>query len=144
MAKGLTPQEQANKWSANAQAAVAAYKQGIAKVTSSPTQKAAANLQTAKMNYAARVDDGSMAAKLNAVTLGDWQQITQNKGGANYPTGIQNALPKMVRALNKWVPIRNAIAAQVNQMPNASYADRKARMNAMIDGMHAAKQANPV
>jgi hypothetical protein len=141
MAKGLTAAEQAAKWAANAQAAVDSYRKGVMKVTQSPTAKAAQNLGKAKINYAAAVDSGLMAAKLNAVSTADWQAAASGKGATNYPVGIQNAGSKMLKALNTWVPIRNAIAAQVQAMPNDTYAARKARAIAMMDGMHAAKQS---
>jgi len=142
MAKGLSPQEQAAKWAANASGAADNYRKGVQKVTSSPTAKAAQQLQVAKQNYAAAVDNGTMAAGLNGVSLQDWQQAASGKGANNYSGGVTAGLPKMQKALLKWVPIRNAIAQQIQNMPKGSYAERRQRMLAMIDGMHAAKQSN--
>lgn len=139
MAKGLTAQEIAAKWQSNASSASGNYAKGIGRVQQNPMAKAAQNLGKAKQNYIESIDSGRMAAKLNGVTMESWKQAAATKGQSNYSTGIAAGASKMLQAQIKWTPIRDSIAAGVNAMPSNTFAERKARAMAMMDGMHNAK-----
>jgi hypothetical protein len=135
----LTPEQIAEKLIRNAGNAVQDYKDGVGAVTESPTAKAALKLDKLLQNLMEAINSGRMADSLNAVGLMDWIKITQEKGGANYARGIQLAKPVIIEFQRQFSPVRESVAENVRAMPNDTYEQRKARMNANADGLHAFK-----
>jgi hypothetical protein len=125
------------KWAQNTQNATTYMKQGVQNVTTNPMDKAAAALPKALANYNARVNDGSMAAKMKAVTLPQWQDAMINKGIPRVAQGVTSAVPKTTTAFGKLLPYIDKGQKIVESMPNTSLVDSKARMNAFFDHMAA-------
>ncbi len=128
MAKGLTPQETADKQIKNAKAAVSAFIRGAQGVTEAPNAKAAKAQDKYLANVQAAVDDGTYRDNNNAVGLAPWQDAMVNKGAKNYPTGIDYAKDKIAAFHNQFDPYRDSVAKAVNAMPNDTESERDAKM----------------
>lgn len=132
----LTPQEIADKQVKRASAATADYRKGVRSVKEAPNAKAA----RAKTKYLAGVqqsaDDGTYEANNNAVSLGEWQDAADTKGGNNYAKGVEYAKPKIVAFQEQFTPVRRAARDAVRAMPNDTYEERKARANENMDRLH--------
>lgn len=84
-----------------------------------------ANTQAASAKYARNVA---------AVGLGDWQAAVINKGIPRLGTGATAAIPRMTSFLAKFLPFVDSVKATLP--PRGSYEANKARMIAMVDGVH--------
>ncbi len=84
------------------------------------------------------VQSGRWARNLSSVGAAGWKSATLAKAN-NYSTGISAGTQKFQTAMQTWLPIINSAAAQVQSMPNNSFADSLARMNAFATALHNAK-----
>jgi len=130
----LSPTDVANRWAQGLANATTKMTQDAQALTISPTSQAAAAVQT----WIARLNDPKVQAKwqakLNAVTLQQWQQAYVQKGIPRVSQGAQQAIQtKMVPFFTKWLPYEAAGKAQVKQMPKATLQDRIARAVFMIN-----------
>lgn len=135
MARQLNPQKIADKYVAGMQGAAQAYKDGIDSVQESPTAKAARNLDKAKINYAASIDSGKMAARLLAVSNDQWKQLAKTKGANNLAAGALAAKPKMLAYWNQVAPDVMALQSRIDQMANNTPQDSEQRMLEWSRGM---------
>lgn len=130
----LDPTAVANRWAQGLAGATQKMSQSVDALTQSPTAQAAAAAQT----WLARLNDPKtmqkFQAKLNAVTLNQWQTAYKTKGLPRIPTGAQAALQtKMIPFFTKWLPYEAAGSQQVKNMPKATLQDRIARAVFMIN-----------
>ncbi len=135
MAKSRDPATVAKKWSQNLQNATAQIAAGVQAVQVAPTQLAARAQATMKARLVAAIDSGKWAKGLQAVSLSDWQQAMTNKGIPRVAQGAVDAETKQTTFYAKLLPYVASVSAQIKQMPNATAADRKARMLANFDAM---------
>lgn len=128
------PAQVAQRWAQRLGASVDKIRQGVQSVTTSPTQAAAAAVNT----WQARVADPNTARKFQAslgrVSLADWQNAMINKGIPRISTGAQAAIPKFTAFMQQFLPFEDNIANQVRQMPKATLDDRINRAIAQIRG----------
>lgn len=130
----------AEKWSQRMQSAGQAYAQGIDRVSESPTQKAAANVQGYLQGVQDAVNSGKFVAGLNRVSLQDWKNAAKTNGAQRLGSGAALARPKVQAFLQQFLPVLQNNVAQVKSMPNATYEQRKARALAMMDLNHQFKR----
>lgn len=123
-----------DKWKSGMAGASKAYQDGVNAVTESPMQKAAQNLDKAVANYSARVADGTMAAKLNAVSIGTWKSQCAI-GASKLSTGAQKGSAKMGRFIANAIPMWQAQRAAAD----AAGSDPVARFAAALQIAQAAK-----
>lgn len=130
--------EYVRKWQQRTSAASPDYQAGIMRVTQAPGAAAAAKVA----DYVAAVNANQNKWKNNVgrVTLSEWQQMASTKGAQNLSTGVQAAGPKMAAAAGKLLSTVDSIRPRIKQMPSGTYEQRKARMAAWADAMHAAYQ----
>lgn len=131
----INPQTIADRYVAGMQGASTKYKAGIAAVTEAPTAKAARSLERARQKYNEAIDSGKTAARLNGVSLAQWQQMAVTKGANNLAGGAAAAKSKVAAY---WTAVGPAVAqlqAQISAMPNESDGDREARALAWMRGM---------
>ena len=118
-------QEQVDATISGAQSkGVTNYKKNVARVTESPTAKAARNLDKAKAGFIQAVDSGRMAAGLNAVSTQQWITQTVTKGGANYGTGMAASRPKMTAGLSAFRPKFQQVLDEIDAMPTDTIEQR--------------------
>lgn len=129
------------KWTANASAPTAStsWKEGVSRVTVSPTHKAAQKLDKYLASVSDAVSSGRMRDALMSVDTPQWQDACQRKA-ANYTTGIKAGEAKMQRFLTNFLPMQQQITDRVNQMPDGTLEERiakageQARQTAAIKG----------
>lgn len=129
-----------SRWQQSAGSAQTRYAEGIQASTVDVVARAVA----AKNKLVANFND--------AVNRGAWERGLQDKGTAgwkaasiakanNYSTGIQAGVGNYQTAMNTWLPIIMSVSAQVQSMPNNSFADSLARMQANATLLHNQKLA---
>jgi len=134
MAK-LTAKEFQEKQARRLKAAIPDMKAGIERVTESPTAKAAAKVEKMKARLLERIDDGTWARRLNAVTLDDWKDKMINKGLSRVSTGIDGAAAKVEEFASQLLPYIDKQVADIKQMPDLTLDDSINRMTSFIRGM---------
>ena len=111
------PAAVAAKWSKNLAGSTDSIRAGVQAVTQAPTAKAASRLDAYQAGVAQAVASGKMARRLNAVTLGDWQQAMLNKGVSRVAAGATAAQPKMAAFMAKWLPYQDQLKQKLASMP---------------------------
>jgi hypothetical protein len=137
MAK-MTPQEHAALWAAKTAAAVDRYKQGIARVTGSPMQKAIAAQDRLLANFTESVVSGKWAAGLAKVSDQQWKTACTEKGAAAMPTAVRLAQEKVARVEAQMANIRDQIVGGLP--PRGSIEENLERARQMALRMHEARK----
>ena len=121
----LTPEEAAAKWAQRTGAATEDYRRGIQRVQTAPGALAARQVQ----KYVAKVQQRAPVwqARTGAVTLGEWQEASIEKGIPRLATGVQAAQPKMAAFMSEVLPHIDRGRAQLTQLPSLSPEDSVAR-----------------
>jgi len=134
MAK-LTASEFAEKHNRRLKSAAPDIRTGIEKVTESPTKKAAQSIDKMRTKWLEKVDDGTIAKRLSAVTLEDWKSKALNVGIGRIAAGIDAAQGKVVAFAEKLLPAIDAAQAKVKSMPSLTLEDNINRMTTMVREM---------
>lgn len=121
----------ASKWSQRVGSAGQNYVDGTAAVQEAPGVKAAAAAQTAVQRYTQAIQSGQWAQAVASVPLSSWQASTR-AAMSSYTAGSSKGQPKLQRYFQVAAPIIAQNKAQVRAMPNATDADREARMMANL------------
>lgn len=127
------PAAVANKWKNNLSNAGQAIRDGVNAVNVAPGQQAAAAQSTMRARLLAAIDSGKWAQNVAAVSLQTWKNQMLNVGLARIADGANKGAPKMQSFMTQWLPFVAQAQAAISQMPNATSADRKARMIANFD-----------
>lgn len=130
------PADIAKKWSKNTAAAGEDYKQGVNRVTESPTKKAAANLDRYEAGIRKSLEDGKTKRNMEAVTLDDWQKAAIDKGVPNFTAAArrQSVQDNVLNFQEQFLPFVETVAERVRKMPKGTLADGIARAVAQIEG----------
>ncbi len=131
----LTPQEVAQKHARNLVASTEDIRRGIERVIQSPMIKAAAKQEKMKTRLVAKIDDGTWAKNLKAVTLETWKDQASNVGVNRISAGIQAAQGKQEVFYSKLLPAVDAAKAKINSMPDTTLEDNIGRMTAYVREM---------
>lgn len=126
------------RWKDSAGTAQTRFTEGVRGTTVDPTQLAIAAQAKLLQGFNESVQSGRWARNLANVGKAGWQQATIDKAN-NYSTGINAGAGKYQSAMATWGPIIDSAASQVASMPNNSFADSLARMNAFATALHNAK-----
>lgn len=129
-----TPQQVADKWSANLAASGQAIKDGINGVTTAPTQLAAAAESRYISGIQAAVASGKWQAGLNRVTLQDWKDAMLQKGLARIGPGATAAKGKFATFMGQLLPFQQQLVSTLP--PRGDINANIARMTAFAQGMH--------
>lgn len=127
-----------SRWQQSAGTAQTRFTEGVQATTKDPTQLAIAAQAKLLAGFNDAVQSGRWQRNLAAVGQGGWKSATLAKAN-NYSTGIAAGTQKYQQAMQTWLPIIESAASQVQSMPNNSFADSLARMNAMATALHNAK-----
>jgi hypothetical protein len=127
-----------SRWTQSAGTAQTRFTEGVQSTTVDPTQLAIAAQSKLLAGFNDAVQSGRWARNLAQVGAGGWKSATLAKAN-NYSTGIAAGAGKYQSAMQTWGPIIDSAASQVASMPNNSFADSLARMNAFATQLHNAK-----
>lgn len=134
MSRNLTAAEITEKQQRRLSESIPDVKRGIERVTESPTEKAAANLDKAKANYNKAIDSGKTAMRLKAVSLDDWKVATVEKVD-RIATGIMGATAKIVGFHEQRQEHQTRIDGGLKSMPTRTASDMDQRMLFQIKEM---------
>lgn len=126
MARGLTPVEIADKQISRVQDSEAAFRSGVERVSISPTELAAANLDKARQNYALSITSGKMGDRLKAVSLSSWKNSTLAKAD-RLISGITAAKGKIVDFQEQRQSWQDTIDRGLAAMPTKTLTENIAR-----------------
>lgn len=136
MARAKTAAEIVEKQIRKAAGAVQDYKDGVRSVEESPTAAAARKVDKYKAGILEAIDDGSYVDGLNSVSREEWIEKTVDKGGSNYAKGVERSRNKLMEFQEQIMPVRARVREQVRAMPNDTFDERMARMEANARGLH--------
>jgi len=128
-----------NNWKSSTATGQTSYVQGIQSTTVDPTQLAIANSQAALQNYAQSITSGRWAQRLSAAGKAKWQANSVAKAG-NWTTGVNAGETAYSTAMQTWLPIIDAAAAQVRTMPSGTLAASQARAAAFMAALYNRKR----
>lgn len=131
----LTAQEIADKQIANSLASVDSYRRGVQRTTKNPMQRAIAAIPKMKANFNKAVDSGKVQEGFESVSDADWKAVTSQKGGDNYPRGVEMARPKTTAFHEQLKQYQAEIIRQLEAMPSQSKEENRKRMNFNFDKM---------
>jgi hypothetical protein len=134
MAK-LTPQQFAEKWQRRLQSAAPDITNGINRVDSAPTEKAALKKDKMLANVTLSINNGKWEAGLHRVTLADWKKAAIEKGVPRIAQGATGATPKVTNFASQLLPFQDTLQAQVKALPDLTLEDSINRMNVWVRGM---------
>lgn len=130
-----SPQAALAKWKARMADAGKAMAEGVAAVTESPMQKAAAAVDKYQAGVRKAVEDGTFVAGLQAVPLEEWKRTMAKKGVDNMQNGVRDISARSQTAITDVVDYAQKAGAEVRAMPKVTEGDAKARMMAQFDKM---------
>lgn len=125
----------AQKWRDRLQAATQEMTDGVRAVTQAPGQKAAQKSEVMKARLLEAINSGKWAKRVAAVSLADWQNMMITVGIPRVSQGASEKMPKMEKFMTKFLPFVDNVSKQIDSMPDATDADRKARMLKNFDLM---------
>jgi len=134
MAK-LTPQEFQEKHARRLKGAVEDMRQGIERVTTAPGQAAAAKQEKMKQRLVEKIDDGTWAKRVAAVSLEDWKTKMIDKGLTRVASGIDAAQDKVIDFASQLLPHIDKVQSDIQRMPDLTLEDSIQRMTAFTRGM---------
>ena len=134
MAK-LTPAEFQEKHARRLKAASSDIRTGIERVSVAPTALAAKKVDKMRANLIAKIDDGTVARRLNAVTLDDWKKKALDVGIGRIAAGIDASAGKVTSFAEKLLPAIDAAQSKVKAMPDLTLEDNINRMTTMVREM---------
>jgi len=124
----LTAQEFQEKHARRLKGATEDIRRGIQRVSVSPTSQAAAKQEKMKSKLIARIDDGTWAKRLKAVSLEDWKKKADEVGVNRISAGIDAASQKVQDFAAQLLPAVDAAQAKIKGMPDVTLEDSISRM----------------
>ena len=134
MAK-LTPEQAADKLTRRLTGATQDIQQGVARVSVAPGSQAAQKQDKMLQHLTEKVQDGTWAKRVAAVSLEDWKKQMTEKGIGRISQGIQSARPKLVDFFGKLLPFQDSLSGTIKGMPDVTLEDNINRMTTFIRGM---------
>lgn len=122
------PSKKAAKWASKMAGATQDYVDGVNAVTEAPGVAAAAHQDTLVTRFNQAVQSGQWASAVQSVSLSDWKTATTKYGAQNLQSGAAKGQAKMLRYMQAAAPEYSRIKSEIRSMPNATDADRQARM----------------
>lgn len=131
----LTPEQAQEKHARRLKGSIEDIRLGVERVTTSPTQLAAAKQDKMKMRLLSSIDSGKWAAGLKRVSLDEWKQKTINKGLNRIGAGIDEAAAKTTKFYGELLPYIDTVKAKVDKMSDVTLEDSIQRATTFIREM---------
>jgi hypothetical protein len=130
----------AEKHNRRLKAALEDMRAGVNRLTTSPTEAAAAKKDKMLARLTEAVNTGKWEAGLRRVTLEEWRRKMIEVGIPRVSAGIDANRDKVVAFAEKLLPHVDAGVAAIKRMPDVTLEDSIARMTAFIRHMAAFKR----
>lgn len=131
----MTPQEFREKQARRLKGAVTDIQNGVNRVTEAPGKKAAQKQEKMKQRLNEKIDDGTWAQRVAAVSTEEWKEKMLTKGVGRIASGIDAAAGKVEAFAEQFLPHVAAVQAKVNSMPDLTIEDGINRMVENVRGM---------
>jgi hypothetical protein len=131
MAK-LTAQQATEKHARRLKASTQDIQIGVDRVTESPGKRAAAKADKMRTRLLEKLDDGTWARRVGAVTLEDWKTQMKTKGVGRIAAGIDAAAGKVTSFFEEFLPFLDGVKAEVDRMPDLTIEDSINRMTTQV------------
>lgn len=129
----MTPQQVAQKWARNLNAAGESIRAGVEAVTVSPTEKAARRVDAYAAGVQRAVADGTFVSGLRRVTLEAWKDSMLKKGAPRIGAGATAAVGKMEGFLAEFLPYVDSGKRALEATPRGDLQTNIQRMIAMVE-----------
>lgn len=134
MAK-LTPAQFREKHARRLKASVEDIRSGVARVTESPTAKAASKVAKMRANILAAIDSGKWERRLKAVSTEEWKRLMTEVGISRIAAGIDGAAAKVEDFAAQLLPYQDKMKSEISRLPDVTLEDNINRMTTFIRGM---------
>lgn len=131
----LTAEEFQEKHARRLKGATQDMRVGVERMTVSPTSLAAKKIEKMRAHLLEKIDDGTVAARLKAVTLEEWKSKMLLKGVGRVAEGIDQAHDKVVKFAGQLLPAVASAQAKVKALPDLTLEDSINRMTTYIREM---------
>ena len=133
--KKITPREFADTWASTMKARVGQIVSGVERTDTAPGQKAAQAFKT----WVARMQDPEVQRKwqtnVAAVSLEEWKAAARTLIPQRLPGGVDRAVGTVEQFAQQLLTYQATNLPKIEQMPNITDEDSRARMNAWFDIM---------
>jgi len=128
----MTSSDYTDKWARRLSGATEDIRRGVEAVSKSPTEAAPAKIDKMKANWLKKVEDGTVAKNLRAVSLEDWKRKMIDQGVNRISGGVEGSKDKMSRFADKFLPYAYAVSDKVKSMPDLTLEDSISRMTTAV------------
>jgi len=126
-----------DKWSRRLKAAVPDITAGVDRVAEAPGALAAEKADKMRQRLIEALDAGIWQARVSAVPLATWKEVTKRKVTQRLAGGVDEARGKR-QAFDRWLVDRlNAVLPESAAMPDLTLEDSINRVRALIEHMAA-------
>lgn len=132
MARGLTPDQIAQKWATNLANSTNNIRAGVLAVRTSPTERAAQRADAYVQGVQQAVQSGRWQAGLRQVTLQMWQDAMIRKGLPIIADRARQAIPAVTQFMLVWLQWQEQFRSTLEQMPRGNLEQNIARAVAVI------------
>ena len=123
------------KWARRLKGSLEDIKRGVDKVTEAPGVKAAAKVDKLKAKWLAKIEDGTWAKQVAAVSLDEWKRLFKDKVSARLSSGVDGAEKKVTAFAEKLLSFEDSLQTKVKRMPDLTIEDSVSRATEWIRGM---------
>jgi len=123
------------KWSRRLKGSLEDIKKGVDKVSEAPGLKAAAKVDKLKAKWLAKIEDGTWAKQVAAVSLDEWKRLFKDKVTARLSSGVDGAEKKVTAFAEKLLSFEDTLQTKVKRMPDLTIEDSVSRASEWIRGM---------
>ena len=124
----VNAKQYAEKWGRRLSGATDDIRRGVERVTESPMEKAADKQQKMITRLQEKVNDGTWARRLRAVSLSEWKERFLDKGIGRIQGGVAAAQSKMEAFGSQLLPHVDAGRDRIKGMPDITIEDNIQRM----------------
>ena len=124
-----------NRWKTGITQNTGRIREGVERVSTSPTIAAANAVDRMLANLMKSIQDGTWAAQLKKVSLEDWKQSTIGKGLERIASGVERVTDKQQAMAQKLLSAIDATLSEVNKTPRGDLETNIGRSATMIRGM---------
>ncbi len=131
----LSPAEATEKHARRLKGATEDIRRGVQRVQEAPGAQAAAKQEKFRQNLVASIDNGKWARRVASVSLGDWQQLMQEKGIPRIAAGVDASAAKTEEFFGQLFAHQEGLERKVQNMPDLTLEDSINRMTTWVRGM---------
>ncbi len=127
--------EISEKWGRNLKHSVPDIQKGLDNVTEAPSAKAIEKQDKMLANLTESVNNGTWAARLGRVSLGEWKEKTKKKVAERMSGGVDGAMGKRKEFDNYLVAELNSVLPEIANMEDLTLEDSVARVRKLMEHM---------